>query len=157
MHQFLDRKMSTSSRMLKKILLTVVIVVGTCISCSQKTSEMPVENSSFRIALFNIWEMSTEKLSEVDDNGEGQNEQLIAAAEIIKEINPDILVINEIDHDIEALGSGADLSLNLQRFQDAYLQTNKFKYMYIAPCNTGFLAGMDFDNNGMIKKKRLSK
>ena len=150
MHQLLDRKMSASNGILKKILLTVVIVAGTCISCSQKTSEVPVENSRFRIALFNIWEMSTEKLSEVDDNGTGQNEQLIAAAEIIKEINPDILVINEIDHDIEALASGADLSLNLQRFQNAYLRSNSYKYMYVSPCNTGFLAGKDFDNNGKV-------
>jgi len=138
------------NRTLKILLLIVTIVMGTSISCSVATSEAPEVESSFRIALFNIWEMSTEKLSQVDDSGEGQNEQLIAAAEIIKEINPDVLVINEIDHDITAQAAGEELSLNLQRFQDAYLPTNKFKYMYIAPCNTGFLAGKDFDNNGMI-------
>jgi 3-phytase len=107
-----------------------------------------------RFALFNIWEMSTEKLTELDGSGIGKNEQLVAAAEIIHKIRPDVLVINEIDHDIDALQAGQDITLNVRRFNDAYLNQGEepldYRYVYAAPCNTGFLAGKDFDNNGMV-------
>ena len=119
-------------------------------SCATTPINQPSSKDIFRIALFNIWEMSTEKLTNIDSQGLGQEEQLSAAAQIITEINPDILVINEIDHDIEALKAGDDLDLNLRRFLDAYLPQSEYPYTYIAPCNTGFLAGKDFDNNGMV-------
>jgi len=119
-------------------------------SCIKTSSEIEQASNSVRIALFNIWEMSTEKLTNVDSLGRGQEQQLLAAAKIIKEIDPDVLVINEIDHDINAVGRGEDLSLNLKRFQDAYLDSLQYEYLYIAPCNTGILAGKDFDNNDIV-------
>ena len=101
--------------------------------------------------------MSTKKLTDVDSSGAGRNEQLKAAAEIIRTINPDVLVINEIDHDIDALLEGKDISLNAHRFMDSYLDQgeNPFTYpfMYVAACNTGILAGKDLDNNGKIATK----
>jgi 3-phytase len=107
-----------------------------------------------RIAQFNIWEMSTEKLTELDKNGVGANEQLVAAAEIIRKINPDVLVINEIDHDIEATIDGEDYSLNARRFSDTYLNKGDnpvdYPFIFAAECNTGFLTGKDLDNNGKI-------
>ncbi len=139
------------SRLIPKNLQTGLLLLSILIMhCSPPSPEGVTPRKSIRVALFNIWEMSTQKLSNVDSVGVGQEEQLIAAAEIILEINPDILVINEIDHDIDALGRGEELSLNLQRFKDAYLKSDDYKYFYIAPCNTGFLAAKDFDNNGMV-------
>ena len=112
------------------------------------------EKETVRVASFNIWEMSTTKITDVDENGVGQNEQLKAAATIIRKINPDILVINEIDHDIDALRDGNDLTLNARRFQDAYLrQDDTFKeypYIFAAPCNTGLLSGKDLNNDGIV-------
>ena len=107
-----------------------------------------------RVAQFNIYEMSTLKIIDVDSTGRGRNEQLKAAAEIIRRINPDILLINEIDHDMEAVYAGEDLSLNVQRFLETYLDKGNgaflYPYIYMAPCNTGFLSGKDLDNNGKI-------
>ena len=144
----------------KKMVINLITVVTSAViilfvlfsfGCS---ADNPVTNNLVRIAQFNIWEMSTIKLTEVDSNGVGQNEQLIAAAEIIRKINPDVLVINEIDHDIEAMNSGKDISLNAHRFNDTYLDHGEnslhYPYVYVAPCNTGFLAGKDFDNNGKV-------
>lgn len=128
-------------------LLLISVVLQSCVSTQESEVKPP---RSVRIALFNIWEMSTEKIMTTDSNGVGQNEQLVAAVEILKRVAPDVLVINEIDHDLEAVDQGADLSLNLTRFQKAYLGGEIFKYSYIAPCNTGRLAGKDFDRNGMI-------
>ncbi|NQV14710.1 endonuclease/exonuclease/phosphatase family protein [bacterium] len=131
------------------IMIGLIIIVAS-FSCSTSSSEKTSTADTVRVALFNIWEMSTTKLTHVDSMGIGQEEQLIAAAKIIRNINPDVLVINEIDHDIDALEMGEDLLLNLQRFKDAYLSSSDYKHMYVAPCNTGFLAGMDFDNNGLV-------
>jgi 3-phytase len=110
------------------------------------------ESSSVRIALFNIRELSTEKLMMVDDDGHGQEEQLLAAAKIIQKINPDILIINEIDHDYQSIEKG--LILNLLRFQEAYLGRGEtgvaFPYKFVAPCNTGIPTGLDLNKDGVV-------
>jgi endonuclease/exonuclease/phosphatase family metal-dependent hydrolase len=103
------------------------------------------------VALFNIKELSTEKLTDTDSSGAGQNPQLKAAAEIIKKINPDILVINEIDHDYS--GFADDLTINAKRFQKAYLARGENGIMYTQQfatfCNTGIPSGFDLDNNDL--------
>lgn len=130
-------------------LLLVILFLSS--GCNTKTA---ASKKSIRIAQFNIWEMSTAKLTDVDSAGSGRNDQLKAAAEIIRKIDPDVLVLNEIDHDIDALLAGNDLSLNASRFNDAYLNQGadplNYPYVYAAPCNTGILAGKDFDNNGKV-------
>ena len=130
------------------ILMVAVLFINGC------TAEKTTSKELVRFALFNIWEMSTIKLTDVDTSGKGKNEQLKAAAEIIRIINPDVLVINEIDHDINALLTEKDLSLNVRRFNDAYLNQGEnplnYPFAFAAPCNTGFLSGKDFDNNGKV-------
>ena len=132
------------------LALLVFIIYGA--ACQDKNS--PSENK-VRIALFNIWELSTKKLLNVDEFGVGKDNQLQAAAEIVRHLNPDVLVVNEIDHDVGALLKGKDLTLNARRFNDAYLKQGEkyldYKYIFAAPCNTGFLAGKDLDNNGKIE------
>jgi len=142
----MTRKMFTVLRSSVFVLLYVVLLFSGC------TAGKTTGNNMVRIAQFNIWEMSTKKLTDVDSNSTGLNDQLKAAAEIIRKINPDVLVINEIDHDIDALKLGEDISLNAHRFNNAYLKkgtnTLHYPFVYAAPCNTGILTGKDFDNNG---------
>lgn len=109
------------------------------------------EQVKLRIALFNIRELSTSKILETDKEGVGQNPQLKAAANIIKRINPDVLILNELDHDYQSMGEGLDA--NAIRFQDTYLKTGpdgiSFQYHFVAPCNTGIPSGLDLNNDGM--------
>jgi hypothetical protein len=130
------------------VLLCIALLAGGC------TVQKGDSTDLVRFAQFNIWELSTEKLTDVDSGGVGQNSQLRAAAAIIRKINPDVLVLNEIDHDIDALDTGNDLSLNAHRFIDAYLNQGVnfpgYPYIYTAPCNTGILSGRDLDNNGLV-------
>jgi 3-phytase len=110
------------------------------------------ESVSLRIALFNIKELSTEKLLDIDNKGKGKNEQLLAAAQIIRLTDPDILIINELDHDYRVLDQG--LELNARRFQAGYLDQGKeaaasFPYIFTAACNTGILSGVDLNNDGI--------
>ncbi|MCP4544952.1 MAG: endonuclease/exonuclease/phosphatase family protein [bacterium] len=114
--------------------------------------------AAVRIGQFNIWEMSTTKITDVDEAGAGRNGQLLAAAAIIREIAPEILIINEIDHDYDAVARGEDLALNARRFNDLYLNRGAnpldYPYVYAAPCNTGFLTGKDLDNDGIVATAR---
>ena len=73
-----------------QLFITLLITAAIFVGCQEKT---------IRIAHFNIKELSAEKIKDIDDQGIGQNAQLRAAAEIIQQIHPDILLIQEIDHD----------------------------------------------------------
>lgn len=105
-----------------------------------------------RVALFNIRELTTGKILDVDENGRGRHPQAVAAARIIRRIAPDVLVVNEIDHDYEA--GREDLTLNAQRFRDAYLKPGEggleLPFVYAAPNNTGILSGLDLDRDGHV-------
>ncbi len=147
-----------SSRQCLNPFYPVLLILFFSLPINQIFSQQASGKTMARIALFNIWEMSTEKLLETDENGTGTAEQLLAAAEIIQIIRPDVLVINEIDHDIDAFQEGQNLTLNARRFIDNYLKQGErsvdFRFIYAAPCNTGFLAGMDFDNNSVIASEQ---
>lgn len=131
------------------VRLSILLTLVTLLACSP-----PQDKTAVRIALFNIWELSTTKLSDTDSAGCGRNDQLLAAAEIIHRVRPDVLVLNEIDHDIDALAHGADLTLTARRFQERYLDRGAnpihYEHVFAAPCNIGFLTGMDLDNNGLV-------
>ncbi len=110
------------------------------------------ESSTVRIALFNIWELSTKKIMQVDESGKGLDKQLQAAAQIIQQIKPDILIINELDHDYRSLDQG--LNQNALRFQNAYLSREDagvaFPHIFVAPCNTGIPTGLDLNKDGVV-------
>ena len=128
---------------MKRGLWVMMILAIQAVSCQRSAKQI-------RVATFNIWELSTEKLSRVDENNRGQNEQLVAAATIIQRVRPDILVINEIDHDYD---NADDLGKNARLFRDAYLNQGDmaigYTHVFAAPCNTGIRADMDFDNDGI--------
>jgi len=101
-----------------------------------------------RIATFNIWELSKDKLDAVDDKGRGTNIQLRKAAEVIQRVRPAILLVNEIDFD-------ADQRRNAAAFRDRYLKVSQngqepidFPHIFFEPVNTGVPTGLDLDNDG---------
>lgn len=124
------------------------------IACNGTTRlEVPAQQDvEVRIALFNIRELSAAKIAEVDADGAGTNPQLRAAAEIIKEIRPDILVLNEVDHDYDAVGQ--PLTAAARAFAVAYLATGDnpidYLYAYAEPNNTGMLSGVDLNGDGLV-------
>ena len=132
-----------------KILNQIVIGVMISLSISFLTAQ------SLRLSLFNIKELSTAKITDVDEDGIGQNQQLIAAAKIIQNISPDVLVINEIDHDYS---HSENLQLNAKRFLSSYLKSGDtpidYEYIFTAPCNTGLLTGFDLNNDGHNATKK---
>jgi len=110
------------------------------------------QQATLRLAVFNIKELSTAKLLDVDDQGRGKNEQLKAAAEIIRRINPDILFVQEIDQDYS--NSKQPLSTNARRFLESYVRQGSsgpvYPYIFTDSCNTGILSGIDLNSDGII-------
>lgn len=77
------------------------------------------------------------------------NTQAKVIAEIIQRANPDVLLVNEFDHDPE--GQAAEL------FRDNYLAVSQggadpvdYPYYFVAPSNTGIPTGYDLNNNGVV-------
>jgi len=140
-------RMSKTLAALALFLLTTFLLTaaGTAVG-----SETPT--STIRLALFNIRELSSDKIADVDRSGIGRDPQLRAAAAIIRQIRPDILVVNEIDHRLESGEHG--LEWNARRFAEAYLATGPgsigFPFSFAAANNTGRLTGIDFDGDGHI-------
>lgn len=104
-----------------------------------------------RVAVFNIWQLSSDKLREVDADGVGQAPQLRAAATVIQRVRPDILVINEIDHDYRVMDTGLDFTARL--FARNYLASGQepieYAHSWAAPNNTGILSGLDLNMDGV--------
>lgn len=109
------------------------------------------EPFAIRIAQFNIWELSQAKVDEVDAEGRGANAQLLAAAHILKEVRPDVVLINEID--VRQDGTGP-LEGTWNDFQERYLAVGgdslRFEHVFAAPVNTGVLSGFDLNEDGVV-------
>ena len=125
---------------------------------SSPTRKVTDNSRRVRVALFNIRELSTEILNDVDTRGVGKNPQVLAAASIVKRINPDILIINEIDHNYRALAEGRGaFDENARRFNRAYLNQEPdpidYSFYFAAPCNTGIFSGLDLNGDGKAALK----
>ncbi len=107
-------------------------------------------SKTVRVSTFNIKELDLPKIMDVDSMGRGQNAQLKAAASIIQSIAPDILLINEIDHDYRTKNAGLISAAHL--FAQNYLshgpQAVFYPHVYVDSCNTGILTGIDLNNDG---------
>ncbi|HYG93331.1 MAG TPA: endonuclease/exonuclease/phosphatase family protein [Nocardioides sp.] len=75
------------------------------------------------------------------------NQQARNVAETIQRVDPDVVLINEFDHDPAAV----DL------FRDNYLEVGQngaspveYPYAFLAPSNTGVPSGHDLDNSGTV-------
>ncbi|MCB2155656.1 endonuclease/exonuclease/phosphatase family protein [bacterium] len=112
----------------------------------------PPAKGAFRIAVFNIQELDTEILTNVDEDGVGIDPRGVTSARIVQRVRPDVLAILEIDHDYRT--PGAALDLNARRYIENYLMHGDhpidYPYTYAAPSNTGIVSGQDLNMDGKI-------
>ncbi|GAA4987222.1 3-phytase [Nonomuraea thailandensis] len=105
--------------------------------------------SRVRFATFNASLNRAAEGQLVSDLSTPGNTQAQVIAEIVQRNRPDVLLINEFDHD--AAGRAARL------FQDNYLSVGQggarpitYRYRYTAPSNTGVASGFDLNNDGAV-------
>lgn len=101
-----------------------------------------------RVAVFNVWELSAQKVETVDEDGRGAHPQLRHAAEIIQRIRPDVLLVNEIDVLEGKDVSGLFQELYLEVPQEIGLQAVSYPHRVVRAVNTGRPSGLDLDNDG---------
>lgn len=110
-------------------------------------AEAPRDPAAVRIATYNIWELTADKVDAVDAAGRGTNPQLQGAAEVIQRVRPDILLINEIDYDPQRNVAAL--------FRERYLAVPQngqapidFPHIFYQPVNTGVPTEFDLDHDG---------
>lgn len=96
-------------------------------------------------------------------NSEGQllkdikagDQQVRKIAEVIKSVNPDVLLMNEIDFvapkRLTSIGEDVPAAVFMNRYlsdRDAKTPPDSVPYLFSLPVNTGVPSGMDLDNDG---------
>ncbi len=122
------------------------VLLLACNTANAPTTAAP--KTTVRVAAFNIFELGLTKLNERDSSGAQSNEQVLAAASIIREIRPDVLLLNEID------AIPDDPALAARRFEAEFLaggaDSIRYPYIYSARTNTGDLSGYDLNRDGVV-------
>lgn len=122
--------------MTRRLALCVLILLGITPSLRAQPSE-----TRLRVATFNIHDARTDAIRAGDD------ERLQRIAQVILDIRPDIILLNEIDQDEDCK--------NAQAFADHYLAVGQGEHepmryrAFMRPSNTGVHAGLDLDNNAV--------
>jgi len=102
-----------------------------------------------RVATFNTSLNRPEDGQLVEDLATGEDAQARKIAEIVQINNPDVLLLNEVDHD--DAGRAVDL------LREKYLEVPQngkspvfYPYAFTAPVNTGVPSGQDLDRDGTM-------
>lgn len=143
------RRDGTAQRLLA--LALVVLASATCTRVSvhgtPPASRDPMPTTTLRLASFNtsLYDETTGGLIARLQAGDDKAGKIAA---VLQRVRPDIVLLNEFDHD--HAHRAADL------FQQRYLQVPQpgggealvYPYRYLAPVNTGIPSGMDLDGDG---------
>ncbi|MBX3422097.1 MAG: endonuclease/exonuclease/phosphatase family protein [Pirellulaceae bacterium] len=132
-------------------------VISTIILCSSAQLVQAIELATtkqagaIRVATFNV-SLNRSKAGKLAEDLQANDQQAWKIATIIRAINPDILLLNELDFSTE--------TNNAQLFHDLYLARPdadllgsgpvELPYRFSAPVNTGLPSGLDLNNNGRV-------
>ena len=142
--------------MVRAILISNLMLLGVigCGTQSEMEDTMPEpEPFALRVATFNIEDLRTEEVSDPESR------RARAAAAVIQQIAPDVVLVNELTYDQSAgpaWREGAAEGQNGQRFADNFLAVSQGEGLepirfraFSRPSNTGIASGFDFDNDGV--------
>lgn len=120
-----------------------------CIAAAVTLSAAPAfAQDMIRIATFNASLTRSGPGVLINRLAEGGDDQIKAAAQIIRKTRPDIILINEFDHD--PVGLAADMFVELLGKDADGVAGVNFAYTYDAPPNTGYLSGQDLNGDGKV-------
>lgn len=109
-------------------------------------------SETLRIATFNAALSRAAPGALVQELRLGDSRQIAAVVEIVQRVRPDILLINEIDHDPD--GESARLFAQALRQGRGGAEGVDYPHVFIAPSNTGVLGEFDLDGDGVIGRPR---
>lgn len=95
--------------------------------------------NDFRVATFNAALYRDAAGGLIADCNDGKHPQVSAVAQVIREINADVILINEFDYDADGLAARAFVEKHLQ---------GKYRHWFAAPVNTGVPSGADLNRDG---------
>ncbi|MPV38159.1 endonuclease/exonuclease/phosphatase family protein [Georgenia subflava] len=112
-------------------------------------SVRPDQAAALRVATYNVSLNRPEAGQLVTDLTGGADEQARAVAQVLQTTRPDVVLLNEFDHDADE--EAIDL------FRSEYLAVSqhgeapiRYPHVYTAPVNTGVSSGLDLDNDGEV-------
>ncbi|RNL86645.1 endonuclease/exonuclease/phosphatase family protein [Halostreptopolyspora alba] len=131
------------------LTLAVVTLMAAPFAVSPAVAGTPGgEHAGPRFATFNAALYRSAEGELAEDLASPDDEQARAVAEVIQRQRPDVLLVNEFDHD----GEGRAVEL----FQRNYLSVGQngaapieYPHTYTAESNTGVASGADLDNDGV--------
>lgn len=119
-------------------VLGLAVLLMAC-GASEEATPNAAERSpgALRVATYNVSLYREEPGQLISDLRAGKDPQIRAVAEIIAAVSPDVLVLNEFDHD----ESGTAITLFAERMG--------YPYSLALPSNTGVPSGVDLDGDGV--------
>lgn len=112
----------------------------------------PKDNSVIRVATFNV-SLNRPSDGRLRDDLQADNEQARQVAAVIRAVQPDILLLNEVDFDGKEPSTAELLVRNyLESDEQDVLggKPCKFEFVFTAPVNTGVPSGLDVNQNGKL-------
>lgn len=136
----------------RAVLSSIAGVAGTVGVAGVASAGQPAHTARF--GAFNVFEFDTEQVQQRGDD------QAAAAARIIQETRPDVLVVNELTNNLQQ--GKATGTTNAQAFLENYLSVSQgkrldpidYEYTYQPTVNTGVASGMDLNNDGEVDTSR---
>ncbi|MFD0727631.1 endonuclease/exonuclease/phosphatase family protein [Lysobacter brunescens] len=126
--------------------LPIAAILATACATSGRTlaqaADTPLRVATYNVSLYDDADGGVIRRLEAGDEGARK------VAAVLQRLRPDLVLLNEFDHDAE--GCAADL------FQQRYLEVPQtgggdalhYPHRYFAPVNTGEPSGLDLDGNG---------
>lgn len=115
----------------------------------QSLAAMSARDAPLRIATYNTSLYSDASGGLIKRLASGDTDARRIAA-VLQHVRPDLVLLNEFDHD--AAGRAADLFQHdyLERPQPGGGDALHYPYRYLTPVNTGVPSGLDLDGNGEV-------
>lgn len=122
-------------------------------ACSSSVPEppapTPIEPVSLRIATFNVSMFRSALGQLATELADPAHPQGVAVATLLQEVRPDVILLNELDHDAEGLA--------VRRLMEGFLAVSQdgreplvYEHFVAPPVNTGEPSGLDLDHDGTV-------
>jgi len=130
------------------VALLATAVLASAAGLAAPAQAQPRESGTVRIATFNVFELSCAKIDAPGaDGGDIGHPQVSKAAEILRRVQPDVVLVNEIDYSTAPDCARRFVERHLVAPRDG-LAPLDLRYRVYLPVNTGVPSGLDFTNNG---------